>query len=158
MTDLPHGGNGAGAQPGELSAAEAAQVLSLGLAGPRRPVDELLERLREPDGVAWLERAMQHEPELHRAADATAADRPIPLDRLNDIKERSKERIAGAATVDEAMRGLAVYCTCVAAALAHHGTLISSQPREQWDLLLIDLTEGMPSPWRELLRAATDRD
>ena len=41
-----------------LSASTAVQVLSLGLKGPRRPADDLIQRMHKFDGVPWFQYCM----------------------------------------------------------------------------------------------------
>ncbi len=142
---------------GEISSSDAAQLLSMGLNDPRRPVDDLIERLAAADGHAWLTRVVGRHAALVQSIDRAAARRPS-LESLVALKEQEKEHLAEAATVDEALAALAAYCVCVASALALHGVLISSQARDDWDTLLVDLAEVMPAPWREVLIEAASRE
>ena len=129
----------------------------MSLTDPRRPVDDLIERLVKPDGHDWLKRAVGGHAVLMRSIGEAAAERPS-LESLVALKERQKERLAEAATVEQALAALAAYCLCVASALALHGVLISSQTRDDWDALLVDLAEVMPPPWRDLLIDAASRE
>lgn len=128
---------------------QASQLLELGLAGERRPIDELIRRLRQPDGRERL---------------VEAAHKRIPPDgvqpvitglltckQLISLKEQAKTWLAEAATQDDATVALAIYCICIAGAAVHYRRLISSQMPEQWQLFLTDLAEVAPESWTELL-------
>lgn len=152
-------GNNDAPRPGsrEISRSDAAQLLSIGLTDPRRPVDDLIERLAGPGGHDWLARAVGGNDLLMQAVDDDAADRPS-LESLIAMKDREKDRLAEAATVDESLGALAGYCLCVGSALAIYGVLISSQSRDDWDALLVDLAEVMPPPWQDVLISAASRE
>lgn len=150
-------------------AALAARLLHLGIRGPVRPVDRLVERLRARDRQAWVEGVIT---EVERALQPGARDLlltgrhaegtdsagdgpPPPLDAIRRIKDRCKKQAARAEPGKEPLEPMLGYFFAVAAALAHHNTLISSVTRSEIDGVLLDLACELPDPWVELLCRAT---
>jgi hypothetical protein len=134
---------------------ELARLLPLALAEAAAPVEELARRLEMPDGAAWLEAALAtgpwgaREPLAPRLAGGAAS-----LDELTALKSRANERVRKPASLDDALRALAVYFLAVAAAQVHHAQRITSQPRAEVDRALLRLAAAAPPPWAELLRRA----
>ena len=132
-------------------------ITMLGLATgskSRRPVDELIRRLQQPDAMSWLDIAVPTCGRTPPGRIAGLIDGSMPLEDMVAIKDQSKKQIASAPTLDHALASLAVYCLSVAAALAHHDVMISTQKREEWDELFIDLSEVVPPAWRNVLLKA----
>ena len=65
--------------------------------------------------------------------------------------------MAEAVTKDDAAAATAAYFVTVAVALVDHGQMISSQPREDLEPILIDLAAAAPAPWGEALTEAATR-
>ena len=132
----------------------AVTMLSMGLVGKHRPLDDLIDRLSRPDGQVWLQTLLRRQDRTLPMSMQSLLDGTASLDQLKRTKDISKSLIADAETREMALGALAVYCLSVAAALVHHGQLISSQSREEWDTLFVDLSAVMPVPWRDLLMQA----
>lgn len=142
-------------------AALAARLLHLGIRGPVRPVDRLVERLRARDRQPWAEGVVA---EIERAIQPGARDLLLsgrhggaedPLDLLRRIKDRCKKQAARADPGKEPLEPMLGYFLAVGAALAHHNALISSVSRSEIDGVLLDLACELPDPWVDLLCRAT---
>jgi hypothetical protein len=141
--------------PEAISVSSASRLLRLGFAGPRRPIDDLIDRLSLPDGHGWLQNALtlqfgigpdEIEDSLCRG-NATLAS-------TEQLKELGKKAIAQHATAESRMAAIAMYFLAVAAALVHHKRLIASRPREEVNDALLDLASAAPEPWAKLLGEA----
>ncbi len=139
---------------------EATRLLPIAIAGPRRPIDAVIERLRQPDANKWLQsilRAAAERMETPESTDAHAllAEGEASLEQIRALKEQSKSELRTADPDDPPAPAVFLYFIAVAAALAHHSESISSMPREEIDPILVDLADAAPEPWSELcLRAA----
>jgi DNA-directed RNA polymerase specialized sigma24 family protein len=119
-----------------------------------RPVDELVSRLEESgeaDGVLAHLAARLSMPAAQ--LEEKIAGGKASLDELIALKERCK-RLHKEGGDDNRLAGLAGYHLAVGAALRHHRSYISSQPRVEFDLLLLRLADCLPEPWRKVLREA----
>lgn len=144
--------------PSDDRARTAITMLGLASTQSRRPVDELIRRLQQPDGRSWLDLAV---PTCGRTPPDQInglLDGSLPLEQMIVHKDRCKKQVGSAPTMDHALASLAVYCLSVAAALTHHEVMISTQKREEWDELFIDLSEVVPSAWRSVLLKAAMTD
>lgn len=158
MTSSAQSSESAGSTSTPTQRQTAVTMLSMGLVGERRPLDKLIERLSRDPHHQWLYEMMRRQDRLLPIACQSMLDGSATVPQLTRVKELSKSEIAAAETTEYALAALATYCLSVGSALAHHGVLISSQPREEWDALLIDLADVMPQAWRELLLRAVMRD
>ncbi len=141
---------------GDLNEGQASRLLALGNAGPRRPVDDVIDRLAHPDGTAWFATAVF--PLKGLAAALTRREAALPaLDELIVLKEKAKAALADAATRDEASAATALYFVAVAAARALHDAGISSQPPHELAGVMADLAGAAPDPWAEILMEAAMR-
>ena len=140
-----------------LGASDASRLLELGLSGPKRPIDGLIDRLCQPDGSLWLEKNLSSGP-------AGAFGDPVlylvegkaTLDQLIAIKQTSKS-LLGAGREDEAnLAALTSYFFAVAAALLHHHTVICSRSRSVVNPVLLDLAAVAGEPWGTFLSDASD--
>ena len=140
-----------------LGASDASRLLELGLSGPKRPIDRLIDRLCQPDASLWLEKNLSSGP-------AGAFGDPVlylvegkaTLDQLIAVKQTSKS-LLGAGREDEAtLAALTSYFFAVAAALVHHQTVICSRSREEANATLLDLAAVAAEPWATLLSDASD--
>lgn len=131
----------------QFDASRASQLLRLGIAGPNRPIDDLIARLEQPDGWEWFATQLRTK-ELSVLADGTTPLDPVCL---SGVKEVSKKWLGRPASVDERLRGILGYFLSVALAMKQHGTNISSRPIEDIYGVLSDLATAVPDPWQTLL-------
>ena len=137
-------------KPDKPSAPDSAtRIFRLDAAGQRRAVDDVIDRLRQPDGWAWW---------TGLVADYPPADGPdrthASLVHLTRAKEAHKARIAKLAPGPERTTATALYYACIAGALAHHGKRITTQKPEVLKEALLDLAASTPEPWPALLKKA----
>lgn len=76
----------------------------------------------------------------------------LSLDECARLKESAKQARQAAHTVDEDLAVTLTYFVAVGLALALHGALITSMPRDELSDCLLDLAEAAPLDWRALLR------
>jgi hypothetical protein len=136
-----------------ISKLHVSRLLSLGLSGKREPIDELVDRLRQPDGAPWLRAALARGPlsELGPLEELLAAG-SAKLSQMEELKKRSNALLENPAERDAFLSGMACYFFSIAAALVHHRRLITSQTREKLDPVLKKLARAVPEPWAELLK------
>jgi hypothetical protein len=139
-----------------LTTAQATLLLKMGIMKPRRLVDDLIDRLRQPGGSAWLNRALESGPLRDRGSPAELfIEGKATLDQCGDIKEGSKHILRQATTSEERLGGIAGYLLSIAAALKHHQALLTSRERSDLNEILLDLAEAAPEPFARLLSEAT---
>ncbi len=139
----------------DLTDSQASQLLRMGISGPRRPVDDVIDRLGEPDGAEWFNALMATA--TGRSGGVRAFEDRLSVEELVAVKERAKTSVVEAVTKDEAAAATAAYFVAVAMALVHHGAMISSQPRDELTAVLADLAAAAAAPWAELLMEAALR-
>jgi len=137
-----------------LSADQASRLLRIGLIGPIRPSDPLLERLSESDGTEWLVDAVSSGPIATSAGLETilSADK-CDLDQLRIIKQRCTE----SALHDPPAARLvcmASYFLVVAAALAHFRTNLSSRTPDELKTVFVELAAVTPAQWADIFTKA----
>ena len=125
----------------------ASQLLRLGIAGPSRPIDDLISRLEQPDGIVWFSTQMG-DPTLAPLGDGSA---PLGVATLREVKEVAKHWLGRPSSVDERLRGLLGYFLAVALALRHHDENISSRSLADIRSVLSDLATAVPDPWQSVL-------
>lgn len=135
-------------EPPTLAETTVTRLLELGIAGPRRPLDALIDRLSAADGSSWFAGTLEGAPfggadESHRGL----IDGASPLDDLESLKNEGKRLLASGMAERERLAGLSAYFLAVSAALAHHRTNISSRPPHDLSDALLDLASVLPSPW-----------
>jgi hypothetical protein len=140
---------------GDLPLAHASRLLRMGLSGPRRPVDDLIDRLRRPDGSPWLTSALAAALAPGESPRELLIDGGGSLERLRAIKERGKAMLQSFTTPQERLSGLACYFMSIAAALRHHRTPIGGRDDDELRSALLDLAESAPPPWDDLVAQAT---
>ena len=139
-----------------LPSADVTRLLELGVEGAKRPVDELIDRLLQTDGHRWLARNLEIWPIAAFGSPQTLmCEGQATLDQLDAIKGESKDLLSRAHDRDARLAAVMGYFFAVAAALAHHGRLISSRPRRELDPILQELAEVTPKPWSQMLARAT---
>lgn len=141
----------------DLTYAEASRFLRLGLSRPDRPVDDLIKRLRQPDGAQWLASALVEV--LGGSADSPGRkllDPGTPLVELTQLKERSTDFARRASDSESWLMGMAGYFLSIGAALVHHSSLITSRSRDEVTRTLRQLAETTSPPWSSLLKRAAE--
>lgn len=134
---------------------KASLFLRLGMSAPRRPVDDLIDRLKKGDGASWLPVALENGPmrgmgspvEMLVQGKATAQQCGV-------IKDHSKVFVRKAVDTDARVAGIAGYFLAIAAGLKHHGLLITTRERAGLRDILLDLAEALPKPYSELVSQA----
>jgi len=140
---------------GPVEADQASRLLRVGLRGPARPVDRLLDRLAEEDGAKWLRGVLSDDP-LGLLASATAdrAEAGITLDALKSLKQIGKTSAMRADTRDATLRAMVGYFFSVGTGLAMFRENISSRSAEELDPILMDLASVSPPEWSALFEKA----
>jgi hypothetical protein len=165
-----------------MTTATASVFLRLGMSGPRRPVDDLIDRLRQPDGGAWLIKALENG-SLNGLGSAASllGQGEITIEQCVKVKERSKAMVASdrhsreggnpeAARVpqgpdarlrghdetghDARLAGIAGYFLSIAAGLRFHDVLLTTRERTKLAETWLDLAEVAPEPFSTLLSEA----
>lgn len=133
----------------------ATRMLRLGVAGPRRGVDDLIDRLRTPDGWDWWLASMS---ELGEGSSSDASARlvegKVDLKFLQGAKELHKARMAQGNPIPKRLASMAAYYACIAAAQVHHKMTITGQNPELLSEALADLAAATPEPWSDLIGKA----
>ncbi len=140
----------------DLGGDRATKMLRLGVVGPRRGVDDLIDRLRTPDGWAWWETCMG---ELGEGSAKEAANRLVlgkgDLNFISSSKERHKAKMGSGNPAPVRLAAMASYYVCVAAALVHHKKTITGQDSDLLSEALADLAASVPEPWADMLGKAS---
>lgn len=134
---------------------QASTLLRLGLLGPRRPIDDLADRLSEPGASTWLDGMLE-------VGTTTAVGLPrsvllapgTTVEQFGKIKDEGKRRYRTAETADGRLAGLAIYFVAIAGALDQHKKNICSRPLDVLHAALLDLAASAPGVWSELLTRA----
>ncbi len=146
------------AEPTNLEALDQTaltRLMSLALAGPRRPVDALIQRLGASDGTEWLDRILQEDlPERERELIERATTRDASIDELRELKDLSKESLSAAKTENDRVCALFAYFTAIAGALVIHDEVITSRTPADLEPVLLDLAEALPAPHQDLVSEA----
>jgi hypothetical protein len=125
------------------------RMFRLDTQGQRRGVDDVIDRLRQPDGWAWWTSRMAGFPPAN-GPDPTAAD----LEHLTRAKAAHKAAMLKWHPGPERTDATALYYACIAAAAAHHGKLITSQKPETLREAFLDLAASTPEPWPLVFKRA----
>lgn len=139
----------------ELTNDQATALLQVGLAGTSRPIDALMDRLSEERDHAWLQRTLSTMFSKTDLAALQSGDADVRT--LDAMKQQAKELLSEADSQEPQLAALAGYFTAVAAGLAHHDTLLSSRPGEEWAEMLADMAGLVNNGWRALFAAAAER-
>ena len=144
-----------------ISASQASVFLKLGITGPRRPVDDVIDHLRKDRTGQWLSSALQAGPMTavgSAAGGASAAELlasgKATLEQCSAIKEKSKKIVKNAISPQERLGGIAGYFISIAAGLRHHDVLLTTHDRDELAGILLDLAEVAPEPFATLLSEA----
>ena len=123
-----------------ITGEDVTRLLGLALRQPHRPVDDVIDRLRQPDGEAWLAAALRSGPSPDsRGMFQALQSREVDLKTLQSMKAASKQMLKERTEPDTRTAPVLVYFLVIAAALARHGVLITSHTRDEVDEILIDL-------------------
>ncbi len=139
----------------DISPDLATRMLRLGVTGPRRGVDDLIDRLRTTDGWQWWESCMS---ELGEGSAKDAAARLVKggydLKQLTTAKELHKSRMGSGNPVNTRLTSMAAYYACIAAAQVHHKKSITNQNPALLAEAMADLAASTPQPWSDLIGKA----
>jgi hypothetical protein len=125
------------------------QLLSIAIAEPRRPIDQLIDRLDDA-GMPWLLAALASGPlEGMGAPEAVLAAGRSSVEDLGIVKKRSKALLR--TNGEQRLAGIAGYFLALAAGLRDHGVLLTSRSVEELRPLLIDLASALDGPLQTLL-------
>jgi hypothetical protein len=139
----------------ELDSTRLTRFLTLGLTKEHRPVDEALERLREPDGKEWFRTLIAKSPAASCGPpEEKLAAGTLSLEELKAIKEDAKRLLSKSESKEDRLAALLSYLLSAAAGLAYHRILIVSRSREELDPIFLELTSALPEPWSELFARA----
>lgn len=145
-----------GEQP--ISDEQDTRLLSVGVRGPRRPVDALIECLEREAGHPWFERVLDVlvRQAVDRSADAML-DGLMTLEELRRAKSAAKVGMRGAVGPEEAAGATALYFCAIASALAHHGERITARTDDDLLPVLADLADAVPARWRDMFQQSLAR-
>ena len=131
------------------------EMLRMGVADARRPIDRLIDRLGVPGGTLWLVDGFRlplcgfgADPE-----DGLVRGR-LPLVALDAAKERCKQAAFTNPDANARLIATGGYYFAIAAAAVHHNRLITSLPHEELCNALLDLGAAVQEPWALLLGRA----
>lgn len=154
-------GHGEG-HPPAVSAAQATALLKYGMERRPRPVDAVIERLRESGSATWLDRRMR---EVLRGsipgstlegADLLAGG--LSRGDLELVKSWCKKAVARCpAESDESRGALLVYFLVLASASVHLRVRLTERAPEEVGESLVDLAEALPPAWAGLVRQGAER-
>jgi len=141
----------------DLNERSALRLLRLGLSQPNRPVDALIERLLAPGGHEWFRKVIQTPTFKTCVGDPVASlvNGRVMLVQLTALKEAAKSLGADRDRENRLIARVA-YDLSIAAALAHHGRIITGQKRSELLPVLTDLAEALPEPWADMVIRATE--
>ncbi|MBS0195891.1 MAG: hypothetical protein JSR77_03955 [Planctomycetes bacterium] len=145
-----------GGQPYEdITEVQATSLLRMGLPGPRKAADDLVDQLEATDSGRWLDSLLRRSPfdELSNAHIALLAG-PADVSALNALKDRGKDIVKNPPTREAYLAGLAAYYAAIAAALVQHNQFITRQPRAELESVLQELASVAPGAWAELFTKA----
>ncbi len=138
-----------------LSELDASRLFQIGLCGPRRPVDALIDRLSQLDGHHWLDSALSTgTASMFEDPENALIRGSATLDQLKRMKEEGKSVIKRSRDRETRLNALASYFLAIAAAMVHHRNLICSRRRDELNPVLLDLASVAPGKWSDLLSQA----
>lgn len=138
-----------------IAVEQASRMLRLGLHGPARPVDKLLDRLGESDGENWLRNvlAMEEWSVLASVPNTNAQDAPV-IEQLTKIKDAGKMTAVRGGSPETSLRAMVGYFFAIAGAFALFQTNISSRSATELEPILIDLASVAPPEWSGVFERA----
>ncbi len=140
----------------DLSTSDASKLLQLGLNIPERPIDQLMDRLNQPDGLNWLDLQLSEEPiSMFGSPKQLLVKGDITLDQLKKIKQQSKKLLSSHPDYSSRMQATIGYFFSIAASLLHHQTLLSNRKREEIKAAMDDLSAITSDPWSDFFKSAS---
>ncbi len=138
-----------------LDTDQASRMLRLGIHGPPRPINKLLDRLASDDGEAWLSKILSDDSMACLASLPSAVEsNDVTLEALTAVKEACKSTAIRMNTPGASLQAMVGYFFSVTAALALFRTNISSLGTEELKPILIDLASVAPPYWSALFERA----
>lgn len=135
--------------------AQASCLLRLGLVGPRRPIDDLADRLADTGSSGWLDATLEIGATAAIGSGRSTLVVGTPsIEDLKKIKNEGKRRYRFADSVDGRLGGLAIYFVAIASALVHHRANICSRSPQVLHDALVDLAAVASGPWSDMLTRA----
>ena len=137
------------------SAEQASRLLRLGISDAARPVDDLLDRLTEPDGPSWLAGVLTDGPTgSYGCPEQSLAGGAISLEQLRSLKQQGAELASSASSEVARLTALVCYFFAVASGLAHFGHNLTSRSGSELIPILDDLAAVTPPIWAALFKRA----
>ena len=134
---------------------QASRMLRVGLAGPERPIDTLLDRLSDDDGAAWLRDVLSDGAmAILGAVVAARHDETVTVESLTALKEQCKSAVVRRRDPEASLRAMVGYFFAVAAAIDRFGTNISSRGADELAPMLMDLASVTPPDWSSVFERA----
>jgi hypothetical protein len=141
-------------EPDQLPDRTAASLMQLASVGEPRPIDMLLDRLTDPDGAQWFNQSIRRDSKASVLwPDGRYSSHGVTLERMRSLKQHAKV-IAGAGGFESTLRGTGLYFTATGVARVVLDQRISSHDDTVLAPIFADLSEAVPSPWRELFDEA----
>jgi hypothetical protein len=138
-----------------IAVEQASRMLRLGIHGPARPVDNLLDRLAEPDGATWLRGVLAMEGVAALATIPTPTGKEsLVVGELTQIKESSKAAAIRGGSHVALLKAMVGYFFAIAGAFALFQTNISSRSSAELEPILIDLASVAPPDWSVVFERA----
>lgn len=134
-----------------------ARFLELGLEGPKKPIDSLLDRLRAIHADAYFTDLLAYgtETDIEQLRLLICQGR-ASLDEYKALKETSVRLFREYRDLKTHLSATAIYFTAIAAALAFHSRKITSQTPAELETAFLDLAATVPKPWDDLYIKATE--
>lgn len=138
-----------------IGESQASTLLRLGLVGPRRPIDDLADRLAEPGAAHWLDTVLEvgTTASIGKARSVLLMGETTVHDLIK-VKDEGKRRYRSSETADGRLGGLAIYFVAIAGGLVHHKRNICSRPPDVLHAALLDLAAASTGHWSDLLTRA----
>jgi hypothetical protein len=140
----------------QLSAGDASRLLLFGLPRPRRPADEVIDRLGGANGARWLADAISSVTGIPAESWSESDGAVLSLQDLETAKERAKDAMTAAPDREGVATAAAAYFIAIAAAVSWHDAVITGQPRSQLLEPVAELAAVAPEPWAALLQQAAE--
>lgn len=142
----------------ELSTSDASRLLQLGLDAPEKPIDQLVDRLNQPDGLKWLNLQLSEKNiAMYGSPKQLFIGGKITLDQLQQIKQQSKKLLSTHTDHSSRMQATIGYFFSIAASLFIYEKLISSRKREEIKASMNDLSAITSEPWSEFFKSAAEK-
>lgn len=137
-----------------LGDALAGSLLHLALS-ESTPVEELVTQLADGKGESWFNARVEARLGLPlESPEAGLIEGTSSVDELSALKALCEESFDKAKDSQERAAATLSYCLVIAAALIHHGTIITSRNRLELEAVFKELAPVTPLPWREVFARA----